>query len=166
MTMTRDDVIRSTAQHIRRVGQLMVEASAELGRRAVAHDASKWSPEEWPTFEEATPLAGMTYGREEYKATLKRLGPAIKLHKERNSHHPEAHADGIDGMNLMDLVEMLCDWKAASERHNDGDIVRSIDYNRTRFKIDPQLTKILYNSAVEWGWAQRERVEPNEKGSP
>ena len=38
-----------------------------------------------------------------------------------NRHHPEHFGeDGIRGMNLPDVVEMLCDWKAASERTKDG----------------------------------------------
>lgn len=151
--MTRDDVIRSTAAHIRRVGALLVACSSDLANRAVQHDASKWSPEEWPTFEVATPrLAGLTYGSEEYKATLRELGPAIKAHQRGNRHHPEYHADGVNGMTLPDLIEMLCDWKAATERHDNGSIVKSLEHNRDRFKIEPQLLKVLENTARAAGW--------------
>lgn len=88
--MTRDDVIRSTAAHIRRVGALLVDAAARLTQRAVNHDASKWSPEEWPAFEVATPkLAGLTYGSDEYKAALASIKPALANHYRENSHHPE-----------------------------------------------------------------------------
>lgn len=153
MTMTRDDVIRSTAAHIRRVGELLTDCTANLNRRAVVHDASKWSPEEWPAFEAATPqLAGITYGSEEYKAALRSIGPAIKHHNAANSHHPEHHTDGIDGMTLLDLIEMMCDWKAATERHDNGSIARSLDHNRERFKIGPQLERILRNTATAAGW--------------
>lgn len=55
--------------------------------------------------------------------------------------------NGINGMSLMDIVEMLCDWKAASERHNDGDIMKSIEINKTRFGISDQMTAILINTA-------------------
>jgi hypothetical protein len=151
--MTRDDVIRSTAAHIRRVGELLVEQSADLARRAVVHDASKWSPEEWPAFEEATPkLAGLTYGSEEYKASLRSIKPAIAHHNANNRHHPEHHPDGVSGMTLADLLEMLCDWKAATERHNDGSIVKSLAHNRERFGISEQLEKILTNTAKAAGW--------------
>jgi hypothetical protein len=50
-------------------------------------------------------------------------------------------------MNLIDLVEMLCDWKAASERHNDGNIKKSIEINTARFGLSWQLAKILENTA-------------------
>lgn len=53
----------------------------------------------------------------------------------------------INDMNLLDIVEMLCDWKAASERHNDGNIRKSIEINANRFGLSPQLVKILENTA-------------------
>jgi hypothetical protein len=158
--MTRDDVIRSTAAHIRRVGTLMAFCTTDLNHRAVIHDASKWSPEEWPYFEEATPkLAGLTYGSDEYRASLRAIRPAIDHHNAANSHHPEHHADGIDGMSLLDLLEMLCDWKAAGERHADGCIERSIEHNRERFKISPQLEKILWNTARDLHWLKSQQPQ-------
>jgi hypothetical protein len=151
--MTRDDVIRSTAAHIRRVGELIVECTNGLNHRAVVHDASKWSSEEWPYFEEATPkLAGLTYGSPEYKESLRAIRPAIEHHNAVNAHHPEHHTNGIDDMSLLDLLEMLCDWKAAGERHTDGNIRRSLEVNRERFKIGPQLEQILLRTALQLGW--------------
>ena len=55
---------------------------------------------------------------------------------------------GINGMDLLDLVEMFCDWKAAGERHNDGNILKSIEKNTTRFGLSPQLVRILQNTAA------------------
>ena len=52
----------------------------------------------------------------------------------------------LDAMNLFDVLEMLVDWKAASERHDDGDIRRSIQINTDRFSISPQLVAILNNT--------------------
>lgn len=53
----------------------------------------------------------------------------------------------VNGMNLLDIVEMLLDWKAASERHNDGNILKSIQHNTKRFNLSPQLVSILENTA-------------------
>ncbi len=55
-------------------------------------------------------------------------------------------------MSLFDLIEMLCDWKAAGERHADGSIEMSLGHNRERFNISPQLHSILENTAKEMGW--------------
>jgi len=55
-------------------------------------------------------------------------------------------------MDLLDLVEMLCDWKAATERHKDGDLLRSIEQNQKRFLYSDELKQILINTAVRLGW--------------
>lgn len=73
-------------------------------------------------------------------------------HNAANRHHPEHHVDGVNDMTLIDLLEMLCDWKAATERHDDGDIGRSLDINRDRFEMGDQLVVILENTARAWGW--------------
>ena len=49
-------------------------------------------------------------------------------------------------MNLVDLIEMICDWKAASERHADGDIYKSIEINQKRFGYSDELKQILKNT--------------------
>ena len=56
---------------------------------------------------------------------------------------------GIGGMTLLDLVEMLCDWKAATMRHNDGSILRSIEINQERFGYGDELKQILRNTVSE-----------------
>lgn len=53
---------------------------------------------------------------------------------------------GIVGMNLIDLVEMICDWKAASMRHENGDVRKSIEINQKRFNYDDTLKSILLNT--------------------
>lgn len=58
----------------------------------------------------------------------------------------------VDGMSLLDVVEMLCDWKAATERHADGSITKSIQINKARFNISDQLASILENTRKEMGW--------------
>ena len=55
----------------------------------------------------------------------------------------------INGMTLFDLIEMLCDWVAAGQRHDDGDIKKSLEINQERFNISPQLQQILENT-VPW----------------
>jgi len=53
---------------------------------------------------------------------------------------------GLCGMSLLDLIEMLMDWWAASKRHNDGDIRRSIEVNQERFRYSDELKRILLNT--------------------
>jgi hypothetical protein len=56
---------------------------------------------------------------------------------------------GIRGMSLLDLLEMLCDWKAATLRHNDGDLRKSIEINQKRFGYSDELKRLLINTAHE-----------------
>lgn len=59
----------------------------------------------------------------------------------------------VNGMSLFDVLEMLMDWKAATERMKDGgDIRASLVINRDRFKISPQLESIMANTIKEMGW--------------
>lgn len=52
----------------------------------------------------------------------------------------------VGWMNLLDLTEMLCDWIAATRRHPDGDIHRSIDQNAERFGYGDEIRRLLHNS--------------------
>jgi hypothetical protein len=50
-------------------------------------------------------------------------------------------------MDLLDLVEMFCDWRAAVRRHRDGDIVESVEHNVERFTLGPTLAAVLRKEA-------------------
>lgn len=142
------DSTPDTLKHIKRVAQLLTEASTELIRRANCHDDSKLCSPEKELFDEYTPkLKNCTYGSDEYKGYLASLKVALDHHYKHNSHHPEHYENGVDGMDLFDLVEMFFDWKAAGERHTDGNIYKSIEINKDRFKISDQLQQILKNTA-------------------
>jgi hypothetical protein len=138
-----------TQRHIEMVKKLILQVISELAVRAREHDASKLEDPELTAFNEYTPkLAAMTYGSSEYKTALQGLGPALVHHYTHNRHHPEHHPRGVNDMTLIDLVEMLCDWIAATKRHADGDIQRSFLVNRDRFGISDQLMEILKNTVT------------------
>lgn len=154
-TETTQDSRPDTLLHIGRVRQLLDEAAQKLYDRALVHDESKLVEPEKSAFDrlKALSLSGMAYGSEEYRACLRAEKPAIQHHYKANSHHPEFYENGIDGMSLLDVIEMLLDWKAATERMKDGgDIRASLVHNRDRFKISPQLESILANTIKEMGW--------------
>lgn len=142
-----------TLKHIRRVQQLLGTLAADLIRRAGCHDASKLESPEREVFEEYTAkLRGVTYGSDDYRAFLAGMKPALDHHYAANPHHPEHHKDGIRGMTLLDLIEMLADWKAATERHADGNLARSIEINQKRFGYGDELRAILTKTAFALGW--------------
>jgi hypothetical protein len=123
---------------------------AELLRRGAAHDASKLSDAEKPAFDLVTPLLpGVTYGTPEYRTLEERVRPALTHHYQHNSHHPEHYGQrGIAGMDLFDVVEMMCDWIASAARQP-GDTM-NLAYNVEKFGIDDQLGSILANTLERW----------------
>lgn len=136
-----------TLLHIKRVNELLGLAAMELIMRGQVHDNSKLLSPEKELFDEFTPkLKDCTYGSDEYKAYLKGLKVALDHHYANNSHHPEHYENGINGFDLFDLIEMFVDWKAATERHADGDIKKSIQINKERFNISEQICQIFENT--------------------
>ncbi len=166
-----------TLEHIAEVSHRIYLVILELRDRAKAHDKSKLESTEREIFDEYTPkLKGTTYGSDEYKGYLKSMSAALDHHYANNRHHPEHfiyyecngcfkrfdkmpnHCDvcgysqftirsDISQMNLIDIIEMICDWKAATLRHADGNIKKSIEINQKRFGFSDELASILYNTA-------------------
>lgn len=142
-----------TLLHIKRVSELLTQSASELIRRANIHDNSKLNSPEKELFDEYTPkLKNCTYGSKEYKGYLKKLKIALDHHYQNNSHHPEHYENGVNGFDLFDLIEMFFDWKAATERHYDGNIMKSIEINKTRFNMSDQLSDIFRNTANRLGY--------------
>lgn len=137
-----------TREHIAAVGHLMHTLVKEMLDRCDKHDLSKLDHPEVDGFTRMTPtLAQSEYGSEEnVKNREAMLADTLLNHYAKNRHHPQHFPDGVDGMNLVDLIEMFCDWKASSARHKNGNIRKSIDHNRDRFKMAPQLARIFYNT--------------------
>lgn len=136
--------------HRLRVFQLMSKISQEVMLRGNRHDETKLDPEELPhyvaTIDE---FDKHPFGSEGYAKAKESLGPAVVHHYKHNRHHPEHFEGGIEGMNLIDLLEMLADWKSATQNHpeNPGNMARSLTLGIEKYKISPQLAIILYNTA-------------------
>ena len=149
------DSTEDTKKHITTVRRALQEVVANFNQRALFHDRSKLEEPEKACFDLMTPrLKHLKYGSDEYKASLREIKPALAHHYRENDHHPEHYGEeGILGMSMMAIIEMLCDWKAAGERHDPPTgLYQSIAYNSVRFKIPAYLTQIFYNTAKELGW--------------
>jgi hypothetical protein len=137
-----------TLRHIETVRNYLNACIMELLSRAEKHDQSKLDTPEKESFDEHTEkLRDVTYGSKEYKEFMELMKPAVEHHYAHNRHHPEHFKDGIKDMNLVDILEMLCDWKSSSMRHNDGNILKSIEVNQKRFRYSKELRKIMENTA-------------------
>lgn len=142
-----------TIQHSRRVDELLLQIIGGLQERIGKHDFSKTEDPELATFNEFTPkLKDLTYGTPGYQACLDAMRPALVHHYANNRHHPEHFEEGVRGMTLVDVVEMLCDWKAATERSDTGDLRKSLDIQRDRFELGETLWRVLANTSAEFGW--------------
>jgi hypothetical protein len=142
-----------THKHIATVQGFLEEVVGDLEYRAAMHDLSKLEEPELSVFNEYTPkLRDSTYGSDEYKTFLEGMGAGLAHHYEHNDHHPEHFENGIADMSLPQLTEMLCDWKAATLRHADGDLGRSIEQNAERFGYGDEIKRLLRNTARDMGW--------------
>jgi hypothetical protein len=151
--MAEYDSRTDTLEHIATVKNFLYRVITDLRRRAELHDASKLIDPEKAVFDEFTPkLRDSTYGSDEYKSFLAAMGDGLAHHYRVNDHHPEHFANGIADMDLLQVVEMLADWKAATLRHADGDLDRSITQNAERFGYGHELEQLLRNTARRLGW--------------
>lgn len=145
--ISKYDSTKDTMDHKNKVQEYIQYCVKELVERSIHHDDSKLISPEKDAFDEYTPkLKNLTYGSEEYTDCLSKLHSALSHHYEVNSHHPEHFENGMSGMTLIDLVELICDWYAASQRHDDGDVMKSIQINKDRFGYDDMLASIFSNT--------------------
>lgn len=152
MSITRELIIK----HILRVNDHIREFTTKLNQRGEIHDISKIIPPELEMLEELPDDYIYEYGTKEYDDMLKRIEPVLKLHHSQNPHHPEFYENGLDGMDLYDICEMFFDWKAASEKQDNGSIWRSLDVGKKRFDMSDQLYNILKNTA-DRTWERNEK---------
>lgn len=148
------DSKQDTLDHIQAVDKNLQEFMVRLAERAILHDASKLQEPEKNIYDTVKPRIAEVeiefgYGSPEYEAMVKELNPAFQVHFQKNRHHPEFHENGVNGMTLVDLVEMISDWKAAAGRY--GKPV-NLEANKKRFGLSDQLYEILQNTIKEMDW--------------
>ena len=116
--------------------------------RGIIHDYSKFSLYESKSYGKYLPeFKKIKYGTEEYTDLLKKFQPAIDHHYVYNRHHPQHFKGGYSEMNLLDLMEMFLDWKAASRKKTGtGSLAKSLPINAERFNMSEDIVKIMLNS--------------------
>lgn len=105
-----------TLYHQRLVQQLMIKISQEIEKRAFSHDNSKLNTE-FPGLVNINYIAReQGFGSEDYQESLK--SEMVQHHWKVNDHHPEHFEKGISEMDLVQIIEMVCDWRAVSIQKN------------------------------------------------
>lgn len=120
----------------------------ELWCRYQDHDKSKLEEPEFSIFDKHFGnLSKVEYGSQAYTDQMGLVGEAIAHHYSVSRHHPEFHSEGVNGMSLIDLIEMLCDWMAATSYGPNGNIRKSIEFNTQRFELSDQMVCVFKNTA-------------------
>lgn len=139
--------VRVTLAHKVRVGRYMMGFAARIFYRAICHDNSKLCPPELIIFADAAEGPyDASYGSKRYFENLDTLSQALLHHYAHNSHHPEHYETGISGMNLLDLVEMVSDWRAALSAPVGTNVQEIIAKSQNRFGMSDDLSAVLRNS--------------------
>lgn len=120
MTDAEDGIhlLRTMEQHLAHVRAGLQKINHDLERRALLHDLSKFGSEEFPGFCEINAGRETEWGSDEHRAQQRREKTTIEAHYRANSHHPEHHAP--QSMGFLDLIEMVCDWRAAYLAYGNG----------------------------------------------
>lgn len=123
----------------------------ELEKRKESHDESKFKSPEKETYDKYIPMLKETkYGTDEYYEVRKKMEQeGLKHHYEVNRHHPEHFPGGINDMTLIDVVEMFCDWYAASLNSDTG-FKSGLKNNKNKFHMSEQLYQIFLNTYKEY----------------
>lgn len=145
-----------TRKHQQWVAERLMACAKKLLDRAVRHDASKFSDVErksyvGPVWELNT--REVAYGSDEYKALTAQMGEGWQHHLAHNTHHPENAtltapefaSDPFAAMDLFDLIEMLCDWIAASKRRGNEPSLPIKRYVDDKW-LDRQMECVLRNT--------------------
>lgn len=136
-------------RHQALVRRYLFRLVSQLQERALLHDLSKLQLDEFTGFVEINRVAREhKFGSPEYKASLG-TNEAVKLHLSRNSHHPEFYRDGIKDMSLLDLVEMVIDWLAASETYGQISFGESLQIQKERFGMSDEQYRLIQLIAEE-----------------
>jgi hypothetical protein len=140
----------ATLEHISHVRTYLFRILSLIQLRAADHDQSMLQPTEKEQLDEIVPLLAETEaGSQENKDLLDRLRPALDSHHKANSHHIE-HYGNLNGMDLVDLIEWLCDQKAASHKDKNPDVYKRLLYYYQKYDFPPQLMDMINNTVKRY----------------
>lgn len=148
------EYFQKTTSHIREVGEGIQRLITELQKRILNHDKSKIENknevEGFIILNKEKQKNNFKFGTEEYKNALDKIKKVVTGHYIENRHHPEYWDNKIHDMDLVDIIEMFCDWASACKRDKNGDIMNSIQICCNKFGIDTQLKLILEKTAITY----------------
>lgn len=149
----KTEVLTDILAHISEVAENLEDISHSLIKRAWAHDRSKLEPIEFDAFVQTRPkFKKANYGTKEYQECVDAIKPSIDHHYSKNRHHTAYFEDGFQGMNLIDILEMLADWKAANRRSPDLTFEDSLPKCYEKYGIPKNMQRHIENTLKYLGW--------------
>jgi len=147
------DVLCDTILHVSEIQEALEEMSSELRKRGLAHDRTKFQELEFDAFTSTRlRFKKVDYGTPEYKALVDEIKPVVDHHYANNRHHPNYHEHGINSMTLIDIAEMLADWKVAARRSPNNKFKDTLEFAFNKHGISKQLGQIIKNTLKELNW--------------
>ena len=135
--------------HIKSVQRKLKVLIDELQKRLENHDKSKLTDELWYwEFMDQEPK--YPYGSKEYFSKKKRNEMVFQMHYKNNRHHPEHFMNGINDMNLIDIMEMLCDWISYKDDISITDAVDIVEKQSRRFGFSDEIKNLMLNTLFEY----------------
>jgi len=147
------EVLMDTIIHVSEVNENLQDIIQDLSKRGISHDRTKFQDPEYSMFCSTRPeFKKANFGTPEYEAVTKKAQVAVNHHYKHNRHHTGFHENGVKDMNLMDLLEMLADWKAASRRSPDLTFEDSLPRAFKKYNMDEALQQAIRNTIkyLEW----------------
>lgn len=136
-------------EHRALVHDKLATVSREINTRARRHDQSSLSGTELRIYKEHfDELQKYPIFDPRRDIVLSKMRVAIAYHHEANDHHPEHFTNGIDDMNLLQLMEFVADVMSQSEQ-NGIDVYEILPLLKDQYDISNQLYQVILNTVAE-----------------
>lgn len=141
------EFLEKHVQHRYYVHFFVTKLIEELLLRANLHDISKLTSEEFDGFAKSIYYLKGPWGQEARPPEiLKRLKQSLVTHYAYNDHHPEYFQNGMKDMDLIQMLELIVDWRAAMIGQGNHDIEETLRVGQERFKYPDYVKDILRNT--------------------
>lgn len=149
MSLTTKEYVE---KHQRTVRKRLSHFSTILQSRAFIHDESKLQEPEYSLWKQMDEEPRYPYGTKEYISKLDRWQHLFRMHwnDSRNRHHPEHFTNPITEMDLMDMIEMLCDWLGYKEVLSYTEASKLVDSQCKRFNFPDEFRYLLLNTLTNY----------------
>lgn len=147
-TTTTKEYIEKHIEYVRKHLAIFI---ALLRARSIKHDDSKLQEPEFSLWCKMDEEPRYEYGSDKYIEKMKKHAKVFNMHYKNNRHHPEHFSNlGILGMNLVDIIEMLCDWLGYKEKLSVKEAIDIVDKQMKRYNFSEDLSAIIKNTLIDY----------------